>query len=295
MDLYRCLKSFKTIVDNKSMTAAAKRQFRPKSQLSKELTWLEDMLESQLLIRTTRKLTLTESGAEVYEYATQALDDFQQLKNQLHSDQVQLSGKLSVTAPIAFTESRLTEAFNKFMLAYPQIKLEVNFTNSHIDLIGERIDIGVRTANTQELQNNSYDYQFLLESQRKIFVSPECIAQFGKPKHPHDLEKYPCLTHSDLDNPRRWIFKDDLSVIVQQRYACNNVKSLIDAAAAGLGVVYLSSHHYQIQPHLQNNMLAPILEEHMPSPKSIYFCIPKQAYTPKKISLFIKFIRQHVL
>lgn len=290
MDLYRCLRTFKDVVDLNSFAQAARKRYRPASQLSKEIAWLEAELNCQLLIRTTRKLSLTEEGERCYQYAVKALTDFQDIKASLQNND-DVSGELRISVPVAFGESIIANMITPFMLQYPKIKMDVCFENNFVDLIDHNIDIALRT---EQKNQQIYHYQFFMSSQRMIYVAPSCIEQYGEITKPSDLENYPCLLHSQMIPPGRWNFKNGESVNVQERYRCNNVTSLVKAAAAGLGCIYMSSHQVQLVSYLHNGDLKPVLTEYVPNATKLYFCTVKQMYVPKKITAFIEFA-QHYL
>lgn len=290
MDLYRCLRSFKDVIDQNSFAAAARKRYRPASQLSKEIAWLEAEVNSQLIIRTTRKLSLTEAGEQFYQYASKALNEYHDIKQALQQDDP-LSGQLRISVPVAFGESVITDVISQFMVQYPNIQLDVNFENRYVDLLDNNIDVALRT---HKKNHQTYHYQFFVTSQRMIYVSPSCIAEHGVPKKPDDLEHYPCLLHSDMVAPARWSFITQQMVNVQERYRCNSVTSLVNAAVQGLGCIYLSAHQLQLMPYLARGELVPVLADFMPTPVDLYFCTAKQTYVPQKITAFIEFAEQQL-
>lgn len=288
MNLSQCSQSFIAVVEEQSFSAAARKRFRSSPQISKEINWLEDELGVPLLVRTTRKLNLTEAGEQFYQYAKRSLNEYQEIKQMLHGNEIALAGKLTITMPVAFGEWVMIDMLTQFMVQHPNIELDLKLTNSFIDLIKEGIDLGLRTEHPS---NASYHCELLTHVQRRIYCTKNYLKKYGEPKNPADLKNHFCLIHTSMTNPYRWGFKNNQSVLVKAKMQCNNIANLLHAAKNDLGFVYLSE--LQIKYHNQHNKtkLVSVLDDYIIPPTPVYLCYPKKAYLPQKLSYFIEYAR----
>lgn len=286
MDLHHCLNTFVTVVEEESFARAAKCLYRSAPQISKEIKWLEGRLGVQLLNRTTRALHVTESGHQCYAYAKRSLDGLREFKERLIEHESVVAGHLRVTASVGFGEGVLVPVITQFMSAYPGVTLEVNFTNSTLDLVNENYDIGIRAGHPS---NDGMISEQLYESSRAVFAAPAYLDRQGMPEHPQDLIDHHCLMHMAVAASSRWLFKGGESIPIKPYYLCNSVVSLVNATCAGLGCVYLSRFH--VESALASGDLVEVLEAYRVRPIPLYICRPRRDPVPKRVNAFIDFIQ----
>ncbi len=284
MNLYRCMRSFVSVIEQKSFAKAARELYRSASQITKEINWLESELGVVLLHRTTRKLRITESGEEFYHYAQRTLTEYNNVKEQLRSQQDHITGKLVVTMPPLFAQFLILDHIPDFMRTYPQITLDLRLANRYIDLVAEKIDLAMRI---DDLSKKVYWHKPFIKTQRGVFASPNYLKKHGTPKTINELANHQCLLHNEMTNPYLWTFKNNQQISVNGRYLCNDPTSLINMAINDFGLIYLGRH--VVMSHLNNDELIEILQDFAPEPTQIIFCTPKQDFIPKKIHAFIDY------
>jgi DNA-binding transcriptional LysR family regulator len=287
MNRLQCQNTFIRVVEKQSFSAAARTLFCSAPQVSKEISWLEDHLGVTLLSRTTRALQITEAGTLFYAFAKNQTYDFQNIKNTLHNKDTIPQGTLRMTMPTAFGENIMLPYIQSYLKNNAEVTLDLKLSNRFYDLHQDDIDLAIRT---QHPGNKHYACIPFMTVQRRVFGSKAYFEKHGTPECPNDLLSHQILLHGELDNPYRWVFKDNEAVTLKPRLLCNSVVSLIHAAAKNLGVLYLSElqviyHHIPAIKHLVS-----VLDDYALAPTQIYLCYKKQAVLPKKIEAFIDLI-----
>lgn len=285
MNEFTCLQTFIAVVDNNSFSKAAAKHYTSTSALSKQVSWLEARFKTKLLNRTTRALYLTEAGQHCYTQAKQWLANFDQLKQAVSHMPTEPQGELSVTAPITFGETVLTPALTQFLAQYPKIKLNLQLTNAHLNLIQQGVDIAIRTNSAPD---KSYQKYVIGEKSLGLFASPHYLKQHPNITQPRDLAQHQCLIHTDFFQPITWAFKST-QVKVTPHLLSNSLQSLINAALAGQGIIYLSE--YTVEKHIQSKQLKPILKDQWPAPIQHLLLHLHTLYPDSKIISFVKFIQ----
>lgn len=290
MDLQHCMRVFIEVVNGQSFSTAARKMHRSHSHISKAIKYLEEELNIPLLVRTTRKISVTPEGEHFYRYATHQLDQYKNLKALLQQQHSKPHGKLTVSMPKSCGASILCHHIHKFMLAYPQIELDILYENRFVNAIDEQIDVVIRADHST---NSSYHCHPFLPSQHRVYASPDCLKKLGTPTHPNQLANFPCLLHSDTKQPNLWIFKNKLTVAVKERYRCNSVSSIVNATADGLGCAYLNQYNILLNQYLENGQLTEILMDFVEPPRQLYIGHPKTLFTAKKVTAFINYLIEH--
>lgn len=284
MDLHQCLRTFTVVVEQSSFNQAAKRLYRSPSQISKEISWLEDYLSCTLLNRTTRALHITEAGQHCYRFAKQLLSDVDGFKQGLGRQHDGMVGPLRVSVPVGFGQRRLAAALSDFVVRHPDIQLQVDFTNRMVDLVNEDVDVAVRT---EAGVFGSMVAHKIAQVTRCVFASPDYLEQHGVPERPEDLMHHKLITNTDLLHVARWYFgNNDPIVVANPRYCCNSIDGMIDAAIKGIGCVYLPRYH--IADHIiKQSLLVEVLKPFQNNPVPIYICHIKKPYVAKRVTTFI--------
>lgn len=229
---------FVRAVEDGSLTAAAKRLGMTTSYASKLITRLEERLGAQLLIRTTRKLTLTETGRGYFERCNEVIHSLEQAE-QIASDQQQPRGTLRVTLPNAFGVLFIMGVIAEFKTRYPALTLELVFLDRQVDLMNEGFDVGLRIG---DLADERLIARRLAGIDRIVLASPDYLARAGTPGEPEDLAAHQCLTYAHHAVPGRWHMRGprgDVAVDVSGGMVANHGSMLVEAAVHGLGVVFV--------------------------------------------------------
>lgn len=179
---------FVAIVEQESMVRAAEQLGMPKATVSRRLTNLEAALGQRLLLRTTRRLTLTDFGLEFLEHCRRVAEEVAATRDFVHSQEERPRGRLRVSMPGEYAKQHFSRAFATFIEAYPEIQLDLDLTSRRVDLIGERFDLAIRMGT---LDNDSALAARKIDEQRfGLYASPIYLALHPAPKHPDDLEHH---------------------------------------------------------------------------------------------------------
>lgn len=179
---------FAAIVEQQSLTRAAERLDMPKATVSRRLSNLEELLGQRLLIRTTRRLTLTDFGQEFLDHSRRVAEEVATVQDFVRSQDMQPRGRLRVSMPGDYARQHFSRAIATFIETYPEIQLDIDLSSRRVDLIGERFDLAVRMG---ELGNDATLVARKLDEQSfALYASPIYLALHPAPKHPDDLEHH---------------------------------------------------------------------------------------------------------
>ena len=284
MDWITALTNFQLVVEYKSFSAAAKQRYASSSALSKQIKWLENQFQVELLHRDTRQMKLTEAGMILYEKSKDILLQFQHLKDDIQEMHGLITGKLRVTVPQTYGETVLANHLANFTAKYPAIELEILFENSYIDIIHNHIDIAIRVNKDHQ---KSLKYILIGKHQIGAFASPHYLKISPLISTPLDLAHQRCLAHSDFNPPHIWKF-DNHSVTIKPQLLTNNLNTLINAAVTDQGIIYLSE--YVVEKQLKKKELQSVLKKYWQPPLNYYLVYPRQNLIPEKTRLFIEYI-----
>lgn len=241
MSRYEELEAFMRTVEAGSFTGAAKQLRVAKSAISRRIQELETRLGAQLLIRSTRKLSLTEAGQALYGRSVILLADWEEAENSVREDSAVLFGHIRLAAPLSFGVTHLGPALLDFTEAHPGISLDVDFSDRKVDLIAEGIDVAIRIG---DLPDSSLIARKLADIKLVAVASPDYISAHGQTRTPDDLKSMTELRYGHRDKVS-WIYKDPAgktgSLDMRSTIRASNGEFLRDAAIAGQGVAILPS------------------------------------------------------
>lgn len=283
------IQAFTQIVDSATITAAAERLGLAKSAVSRRLAELEDQLGVELFHRSTRKLSLTDSGRALYERCVRILDDLEEAEHAVSQSHHELSGQLRVAAPLSFGIMHLGPAVIEFQQQHPHVDFDIDFNDREIDLIQEGYDVGIRIA---KLKDSSLIARKLATVSTVVCASPQYLQQHGEPTTLEQLSKHRCLTYSYLDHPELWHFIDrngePVTVKVTKAIQANNGNFSRDAAISGLGIVRQPTFiAYQA---IMKGELIPILKDYHVAEINIYAIYPPTRHLSQRVRQFIDFL-----
>lgn len=260
MDKFASIIAFARTVELRSFTAAAEALQLSKTVVSQRISALESHLQTRLLQRTTRKLSLTEAGKVYYEHCARAIDEMEAATNALTRLHTAPRGHLRITAPVTFGRLHLASAIPEFLAANPDISIELTLLDRQVDLVDEGFDIGIslRANPGQNLVARR-----LAPIRRVLCAAPAYLQRAGMPQHIAELSAHQCLAYSWQ---MEWRFNapEGRSVVqVGSRFRANNVEALREATLQGLGIALLPS--YVVGPDLSSGQLLPVLPEIAPA------------------------------
>lgn len=283
--------TFVSVVEQGSFTAAADHMEVSKAVVSKYINRLESRLGSRLFNRTTRRLTLTESGRILYERSSGAIQDLLSAESEVMQYAGEPLGKLRITAPVYFGEAFLAEFFDGFTARYPKVELDVDLDNRMVDLVKEEFDVGIRIAS---LPDSSLVARRLSEIKIATVASPTYLEKFGVPNEPQDLRHHKCLLYGLQRIPHEWRFKRSngqmMSVRVQGSFRSNNDAVLKRAALDGQGL--LRFPQIFVADEIENGSLVAVLEPYEIQTTTLSVVFPTRRNMAPKVRVFVEYLAE---
>lgn len=289
MDNFKQITAFVATATRGSLSAAARAEGVTPAIIGRRLDALEERLGVKLMLRTTRKLTLTFEGAAFLEDCQRILTDMANAEAAVSLGGVRAGGHLRVSAPAGFGRRHVAPLVGEFMQANPEVTVNLNLSDRLVDLINEGIDCAVRIG---ELTDSSLVSVRLGEMRRMVVASPAYLVAHGVPKTPADLAKHDCLS---LGQQRGWLFRDPESGAIDAwkvsgRFECNDGAVLHEWALAGRGLAWRSL--WEVGQHLKEGTLVSVLDAWQAPPMGIYAVFPQRRHLPLRVRLFIDLLKE---
>ncbi len=289
MDQLQAIRVFRQTVEAGSFAEAARRMGLSPAAVSKNIGELEAYLRVRLLNRTTRRMSLTEGGQRYFEQIARILDDLSEADNSLGPLQRMPSGLLRVSAPMAFTLTRLSDAIIGFLARYPDLTLDLKLEDRRVDLVKEGIDLAIR--GTDGLEDTSLIARKLMTLPHVICASPEYFAKAGRPREPKDLRLHNCIQFTLTGHTQEWTFTNEgrsERVCVGGRYKVTTSLAVRDALLAGFGISLIPRIY--VEKDILEGRLMTALDDWAPAETSIYVVYPSRQYVLPKVRAFIDFL-----
>lgn len=271
-----------------SFSAAGRQLGVPLPTVSRKVAELEAHLNTQLLVRSTRKLSLTEAGLAYVAACKRILEQVDEAESQASGEYTVPRGTLTMTAPIVFGRLHVVPVVNEFLARFAQISVQLTLSDHTINIGDEHIDLAVRVG---VLPDSALIATKVGEIRRVVCGSPGYFAAHGVPKTPEDLAQHMCVTYTALAAGMTWVFnprgKATRSVRPYCRLKINTAEAAIDAAIAGVGVTNVLS--YQVAREVAAGKLRLILEDYEPDPTPVHLVHAGQAMLPLKLRRFMEF------
>ena len=288
-DKHHLLRTFCTVVHFSSFSKASTFLGLPVSSVSKHIKQLEEQLKTQLIVRNTRSMNLTDAGTLYYEKGSKILKKVDELEQEIQSLTQNSEGKLRISLPLMIGERVLSPLITEFVNEHPDITLELDFSHKPTDLIEQGFDIAFRTASS--LPDSSLFEIKLLELQPVYVAAPDYLSRCGRP-----------TKLSDLINHSRLVFQANIGAqgthgVFEEsgqggsKVVSNSYQSLISAARSGCGITCV--YDILVKKELEDNALVEILKAQQPKKKYLSILYRQRGNTSKKIHAFIEFFRHH--
>lgn len=288
MDHLADLAVFARVVEQESFSGAAESLGLSKSAVSKQVSRLEQRLGAQLLQRTTRKLSLTETGRIVLEHAQRVLVEAEAAEAAVQNLQALPRGLLRVNLPMSFGLGYVAPLLPELLALCPELRVDLTFNDRTVDLLEEEVDVAIRIG--ANLTDSTLTARRLAPVRPITCASESYLRKAGVPLKPDDLRQHECLLYKYQPEQGVWHFEGPAgaqAVKVSGRLTTNNGDSLRDAAIAGHGIARLPS--FIVGPDIAAKRLVPLLEAYEPAPFGIYAVYPAQRYLTPKVRAFIDF------
>ncbi|MDG3439555.1 LysR family transcriptional regulator [Nitrospirillum amazonense] len=288
MDRFEAMRTLVAAVDGGSLSAASRTLNLPLPTVSRRVSDLETMLGSQLVVRTSRKLLLTEAGSAYVASARRVLEELAEAERAASGEYRAPRGELLVTAPIMFGKMHVAPIIHDFLSAYPEVTVRLALTDGVVDLIESHVDVAVRLGN---LPDSTLVAKRVGEVRWITCASPDYIARCGAPSSPEELSTHACIAYEGLKLWRDWTFagpRGEQTTIIRPRYSVNTADAIIAGAAAGIGIAYIIS--YQAADSVRDGVLVPVLSEWAPPPFPVQIVYAPRPHQPLKLKAFLDFV-----
>jgi len=288
MDRLEVMTMLLAAVDQGSLSAAARTLQIPVSTLTRNVTQLEDALGTRLLIRTTRKLALTDAGMAYVAAARRILDQVDEQERDAKGEFTTPRGELVITTPVQFGRLHVLPVINAFLAQFPEIKVSLIQSDRNIDLIDARVDLAVRIG---KLPDSSLVATRVGSLRVVVCASPGFLAEHGVPQRPEDLAKVPCVVfNSPYLSP--WRFRatgssEPTTIAVNPRLEVTAPDSATDACVAGIGPTMLLEH--DVAEAVDAGRLQIVLSRFEAEPVPVHIVHVSRNVMPMKLRRFIDF------
>jgi DNA-binding transcriptional LysR family regulator len=293
MDKFECMRAFTRVVAAGGFAAAAREMGMTRSAVNKLVINLENDLGVQLLHRSTRQVSPTETGLAFYQRCLAILADLEEAEQSVIQLHAEPRGKLRVNAPMSFGTLHLAPAIADFLIRYPEVQVQLTLSDRFIDPIEEGFDVTVRIAQPQPIA--SLVVHELALVQRVLCASPAYLRQHGVPNHPTDLRHHSCLHYGHFATENQWTLigsEGEQTISIQGVLCSNNGEVLRDAALGGLGITLLPT--FIIEKDLNQGRLQVVLPDFSPPELKIYVLYPINRHLSTKTRLLVDFLQERL-
>ena len=287
MDRLEAMSTFLTVVEQGSLSAAARRLKTPLTTVSRNVSELESHLRAKLFNRSNRQLVLTDAGTSYLAACKRILADVTEAERMASGEYTSPTGELTVTTPLGLGRVILMPIIADFLKTYPDIKIRMIPTNQRLNLAQEQIDVAVRIG---ELPDSSLVAVRLGMTRRVFCASPAYLAARGTPRTPEDLAGHDCISLTGFTLPDIWTVVRDkatIAVPVNTRLVVGSSEAGYAAARAGLGISIAFA--YQLAATPEEGALTTVLDEFQPPAVPINLLYVADRFLPIKIRAFLDF------
>lgn len=289
MDKLKAIEVFIEVAQGLSFSGAAQRLGMAKGNVTKHIAWLEQTLGVQLLTRTTKSVSLTESGLSLLENGRELLDRVESIDAAVRQSVKEPKGVLRLGAPPSFGAFHLVPIITAFSSAHPEIQVVLYLDDGRTDLVAEGLDMSVRIATS--LKDTSQVAQRLAVVPQLLVASPAYLKRRGTPQTIADLANHECMVHALKSPTNIWTFLGEpKGVRVHGTIRANYGDPLRHAALLGHGI---SMHPtYMVMQDIQEGRLVSVLPQFRPVGVDIYAVFPSRKNLPVRVRTFLDFLRQ---
>lgn len=289
MNQFEMMVLFIQVAELGSFAAAATQKGIARSVVTRQIAALEAHLGVQLIARSTRRQALTSAGKVYLERCKAIIDLVQQSEAELIEEQLTPKGNLRVSLPLSFGLRHLSDVLMQFAQRYPDIHLELDYSDRMVDVAAEGFDVAIRIASELALSDI---VRKIGQCELYFVAAPSYLALHGTPQSPEDLLQHQCLQYS---HHSRWMFTEsgkEVSFSTKGRIKANNGDALAKAAAAGMGVSLMPD--FIARDYLADGRLTRILSDDTQAPIGIYAVLPSNSYIPERVKLVVDFLAENV-
>ncbi len=292
MDKFKQIESFVAVATRGSLAAAARAEGVAPAIMGRRLDALEERLGVKLMVRTTRRLTLTHEGSAFLEDCQRMLSELAQAEASVSAGGLKATGHLRITAPAGFGRRHVAPLVPGFRERHPEVTLSLNLSDRVVDLAAEGFDCAVRVG---DFPDSSLVSLRLADNRRLCVATPDYLRRHGTPRHPSDLVRFDCLTlSSEASQTRGWAFRVDGEVIYLRPAGpldCSDGQVLHDWCLQGRGIAWRST--WEVQADIAQGRLVEVLAAYAAPPNGIYAVLPQRKHLPLRVRLWVDHLRHH--
>ncbi|MDE2416807.1 MAG: LysR family transcriptional regulator [Burkholderiales bacterium] len=295
MDKLKQLESFVSVASRGSLTAAANAEGVAPAIMGRRLDGLEERLGVKLLIRTTRRITLTHEGSAFLEDCQRIIADVANAEASVSAGGVKASGHVRITAPAGFGRRHVAPLVPRFRELHPEVTVTLNLSDRVVDIAGEGFDCAVRVG---DMPDSSLVSVRMADNRRLCVATPAYLARHGTPHTPAELARFHCLTlSSDASQTRGWAFREPGNENAAVTYLkpggpmdCSDGQVLHDWCLAGYGIAWRST--WEVESEIAEGKLVAVLEDYAAPPNGIYAVFPQRKHLPLRVRLWIDYLKE---
>lgn len=288
MDLFQAMKVFVKVAEAGSLSGAARALDLSNPSVTRHVADLEAYLHARLFNRSTRRLSLTETGVAYLDRCRQLLADLEEATLAASMSAAHPTGRLRVNAPVSFAVNHLGRVLPGYTQRYPDVTLDVTLSDRVVDLVEEGYDLAIRIT---RIQDSSLVARKIAATRRIACASPAYLKKHGKPREPKDLADHACLSYTYLSTRDEWHFERNGKrhvVRVKGVLQANNGDLLREAAIAGMGIIVQPS--FIVGDAIRAKKLVPILTDCDASLLPIYAVYPSRQHLSAKVRTFVDYL-----
>ncbi len=291
MDRLKQIESFVAVATKGSLTAAAHAEGVAPAVIGRRIDALEERLGVKLLVRTTRRITLTHEGSAFLEDCQRIIADLANAEASVSEGGVKASGHLRLTAPAGFGRRHVAPLVPRFVGLHPDVSVSLNLSDRVVDIVNEGFDCAVRVG---DLPDSSLVSVRLADNRRLCVAAPAYLKRAGTPAQPSELARHRCLTlSSDASQTRGWAFTVSGQVTHFRPGGpldCSDGQVLHDWCVQGLGIAWRST--WEVEHEIAEGRLAAVLEDFAAPPNGVYAVFPQRKHLPLRVRLWIDYLKQ---
>jgi DNA-binding transcriptional LysR family regulator len=280
---------FACVVEHRSFSGAAASIGVSKATISKAIARLEAQLGTALFHRTSRRLTLTDSGTALAERAARILAEAQAAEEAAIDSAKAPSGLVRIAAPITFGIRYVADAVADLLATHPGIQIDLRLSDARVDIVADGFDIALRIA---DLPDSSLRARRLAPIHARVVAAPSYLAAHGTPRHPADLAHHACFLYANAIGA--WQFRkadgEEAAVRPAGPLITDNGDAMMPSLLAGLGIARLPD--FIIERELADGRLVEILGDWSPMNIALHLMTPPSALRPARVELVIEFLSQ---